>query len=145
MRGELREKESQMKRRVRWSHATIALAVIAAAIAGPLSTAQAHNVTFKSIVEIDGYQTIGAFIGAIGSFDNSKCSRARVVTVWKRNPGAMDGPFGTAKTNRAGRWRLEVTAPAANYYATVKKKAIRRKRGHRHVCSYDRSSNFRVP
>jgi hypothetical protein len=135
-----------MRRRTRDSVGLLVIAATAVGVlGGPLDTAQAHTVTFKSIVEIDGYQTIGAFIGSVGSFDNSKCSRARVVTVWKRNPGAMDGPFGTAKTTRVGRWRLEVTAPSGNYYATVKKKVIRRKRGHRHVCSYDKSSNFHVP
>ena len=129
----------------------VGLLVIAATaigvLGGPPSTAQAHTVTFKSIVVIDGhYQTTGGpLTGAVYSFDTCKCRGARLVTVWKRNPGAMDAPLGTAKTNRAGRWRLDVTAPAGIYYATVKKKAILRKGGHRHVCSSDRSSNFSVP
>jgi hypothetical protein len=133
-----------MMRRRRAALAAVTGAIATGAMAGSLDVSQAHQVTFKSIVEIDGYETAGALLGSVGSFDNPKCSRARLVTVWKRNPGAMDGPFGTTKTNRGGRWRLEVSAPPGNYYATVRKKAILRKGGHRHVCSSDRSSNFRV-
>ena len=130
------------RRRSRRLLAAGAIAIVLTA--GSVTVSEAHKVTFKSIVEINGYQTVGAFIGSVGSFENPKCGRARVVTVWRRNPGAMDGPMGTTRTNRGGGWRLEVLAPAGNYYATVKRSVIRRKHGHRHVCAFDKSSNFKV-
>jgi hypothetical protein len=126
-----------------------AVAVLAiVALAASPGAAGAHKAKYKSIVEIDSYLFIGAFNGTVGSFDNKRCSANRVVAVWKRNPGAMDGPFGTAKTGKGGAWRLNVTAPSGNYYATVKPrrlKAPKRKRKHKHICRGARSSNFGIP
>lgn len=122
----------------------VALAICAGISILGAGVAGAHKVKYKSIVEIDGYEFRGAFLGGVGSFDNKRCSRGRKVSVWKLNPGAMDGPFGTAKTNRKGAWRLEVQALPGTYYAVVKPKAIGRSKGHRHLCRGDESSRFQV-
>lgn len=122
--------------------AMLALAVMAAA---PPS-AGAHKKTSASIVEIDAYLFSGAFQGTVGSFANKKCSAKRVVAVWKRNPGAMDGPMGTARTGKGGAWTLNVIAPSGSYYATVKPRRLGKKsRKHKHVCKGARSGNFVVP
>ena len=124
-----------------------AVAVLAiVALAASPGAAGAHKAKYKSIVEIDAYLFSGAFEGTVGSFANKKCSAKRVVAVWKRNPGAMDGPMGTARSGKGGAWRLNVTAPSGSYYATVKPRRLGKKtRKHKHVCKADRSSNFVVP
>jgi hypothetical protein len=125
--------------------ATAGLVAMAGLAAAP-DLAAAHKTKLESIAEIDTYLfgPPGRFAGVVGSFDSKLCSRKRLVTVWKSNPGVMDGPVGTAKTNKGGRWSLETTAQPGTYYATVKKRVIRRSAKHRHVCVFDRSENFGI-
>ncbi len=124
----------------------IVAALLLPALAALASPADARKVKLQSIVEIDGYLETGAFTGTVGSFDSKRCTRRRLVTVWRRNPGAMDGPFGTAKTNRSGHWSLSVVAAPGSYYATVKSRRLHRsKKGDRRLCKLDRSEAFLVP
>ncbi len=122
------------------------IAVVAAlVVAGSLEVAMAHTTKYKSVVEIGGYQaTERIFLGTVGSLQSKSCGGKRLVTVWKINPGAMDGPFGSTKS-KSGSWRLTADAPSATYYATVKKRIVRNSGGHRHVCGSDRSPNFVIP
>ena len=123
----------------------VTVLAIVALTASP-GAAGAHKAKYKSIVEIDSYLFTGSFNGSVGSFQNKRCSANRVVTVWKRNPGAMDGPVGTARSGKGGAWTLNVTAPSGNYYATVKPSRLKApKRKHKHICRGDRSSNFVLP
>jgi hypothetical protein len=123
-----------------------AVALVAALVAWP-GGAVAHKAKYESIVEISAYLDSGAFLGSVGSFDNKRCSLNRVVTVWRRNPGAMNGPFGTARSGRGGQWRLTVSAPPGTYFATVKRRLLRHshRHRHRHICRAARSSRFTMP
>ena len=88
------------------------------------------------------------FLGVVGSFDDKKCRRKRKVTVWKENPGAMDAPIGATKTNRKGEWTLVLGSNRAHpgeFFATAKKKTLKRSDDHKHVCKYDRSPRFAIP
>lgn len=121
--------------------------VVVAALfgAGSLGVATAHTTKYKSVVEIGGYQTTEhIFLGTVGSLDSKSCGGKRLVTVWKINPGVMDGPFGSTKS-KGGSWRLDAVAPSATYYATVKQRTVRNSNGHRHVCKADRSPQFVIP
>jgi hypothetical protein len=109
-----------------------------------VATATGHTVRLDSKVRITQYVDNTSFLGKVGS-ERKACKRKRKVTVWKRNPGAMDGPVGSARTNRKGIWA--VFAPGAEsgvYYATVKRRVLRKSAKHRHVCKGDRSSSFRL-
>jgi len=132
---------------IRRGVAAAVMAVVATVVlAAAPERASAHKAKLESIVEIDTYiiGPPGRFGGVVGSFDSKLCSRKRLVTVWKRNPGVMDGPVGTARTNKGGRWSLEATAAPGTYYATVKKRVIRSSAEHRHLCVFDRSENFPI-
>jgi hypothetical protein len=127
------------------TRAAVAAALTTLLLAGLPGTAGAHKAKLGSIVEIDAYLTVEkAFIGGVGSFDSKACKRNRLVALWRINPGAMTAPFGTTRTDRTGDWRIDANAPAGTYFATVKKKTIRRSSEHRHVCKGDQSSNFIV-
>jgi hypothetical protein len=115
--------------------------LLASAIVG---TASAHVARFESKVKITDFADNASFLGRVSS-ERKACRRKRLVTVWKRNPGAMDGPVGTARTNRRGIWA--VFAPDAEssvYYATAKRRVLRRSASHRHVCKAARSPSFRL-
>lgn len=120
------------------------LALIGAvALASMASTATAHVARWDSRVKITAYAENTSFLGKVRS-ERRACKRNRKVSVWKVNPGAMDGPVGTARTNRRGIWA--VSAPGAEsgrYYAKVKRR-VRKSAGHKHVCKADRSPNFRL-
>ena len=85
-------------------------------------TAAAHKAKYKSVVEIDAYEFRGAFAGAVGSFDSNRCDSKRKVSLWRENPGAMDGPFGTTRTNAKGEWRIEVLSPSHRRSATSRRR-----------------------
>ena len=123
--------------------AVVSLAVLAsAAWAGE---AGAHKKSFKSIVDIDTYKFSGEFGGVVNSFENKRCARERVIALWRRNPGAMDAPMGTARSGDGGRWAINVTATPAVYYATAKKRVLFRKKGkHFHFCRFARSAPFEI-
>jgi hypothetical protein len=119
--------------------ATIGVAVLASMV----GMAMAHVARSDSSVKITGYIDNTSFLGKVGS-ERKACKRKRKVTVWKRNPGAMDGPVDTARTDKRGIWA--VSAPGADpgpYYATVKKR-VRKRKGHKHVCKPDRSPSFKL-
>jgi hypothetical protein len=120
--------------------AAVVASLVLASIVG---TASGHVARWESEIKITGYADNTSFLGKVRSERNS-CERKRLVSVWKRNPGAMDAPVGTARTNRKGIWA--VSAPGADpgvYYAVVKKR-VRRSSGHRHVCKADRSPSFKL-
>jgi len=108
-----------------------------------LETATAHVIRWDAKVRITDYADSASFLGRVSSAQRA-CARKRRVAVWKRNPGAMDGPVKAALTNRRGIWA--VFAPGAepgSYYATVKRRVLRGSPGHRHVCKPARSPTFR--
>ena len=115
------------------------------ALAASLGTAGAHSKKFGTVLKVDRYlPSEKVFFGSIGSLGSRKCAGGRLITLWKRNPGAMSGPFGTAKSAKGG-WRINVTAPAGTYYATVGKKVVRNNDDNKHVCKADTSDDFVVP
>jgi hypothetical protein len=118
--------------------AALATGLVAGSLGG---LAFASN--FKSVVEIDSYLDAGVFTGTVTS-PNRRCERYRLVTVWKRNPGAMNGPMGTTKTGKSGSWKLHVSAAPGSYFATVKPRVIHRN-GRRRTCAFDYSPNFVIP
>jgi len=125
------------------TRATVAALALVALIAAGGGVATGHDRGFDSRVRITGYVDNTSFLGRVAS-DRKQCKRMRRVTVWRRNPGAMDAPVGTAKSNGKGIWA--VTAPGASagrYYATAKRRVIR-KPGHRHVCRFDRSPTLEL-
>ena len=127
-------------------NATLAVAVIASVLLASLlvGTATAHVKRFDSTVRITDYADNASFLGAVSS-ERKACKRKRRVTVWKRNPGAMDGPVGTARTNRRGIWAVFApNADSAVYYATVKRRVLRKSAKHRHVCKPARSPSFKL-
>jgi hypothetical protein len=122
---------------------------VAVVLASMMATAAtAHVVRWDSKVRITNYADNASFLGRVTS-ERRVCQRKRKVTVWKRNPGAMDGPVGTARTNRRGIWvvyapGLLETAERNVYYATVKRRVLHRSTGHRHVCKPAQSPSFRL-
>ena len=126
------------------SRAAAAAAVSTLLLGSLPATSSAHKTKLESIIEIDAYLATGAFLGSVGSFESKRCKRFRKVTLWRINPGAQFGPFGTTKTDKSGNWRIDVNAPPGTYFATVKKKVVVRTKKHRHICVADRSSNFAI-
>ncbi|HSI79196.1 MAG TPA: hypothetical protein VK919_00965 [Solirubrobacterales bacterium] len=128
------------------SKTTVLAAIVAAlavALVAGVEVATPHTAKYDSRVRITGYIDNQSFLGRVGS-ERKACKRKRLVTVWKRNPGAMDGPVGTARSNRKGIWAISApSAPSGRYYATVKRRVIGGA-GHRHVCKRDRSKRFRL-
>ena len=121
--------------------ATAICVVLALGAGAELATG--HDARFDSRVRITGYIDNQSFLGRVGS-ERKACKRKRLVTVWKRNPGAMDGPVGSARTNRRGIWAVAApNAPSGRYYATVKKR-VTGGGGHRHICKRDGSKRFRI-
>jgi hypothetical protein len=119
----------------------LALLVVGATAPG----ATAHKAKYKAVLEISAYLTEGAFIGVVGGFDEPKCDRKRKVTVWGENPGAMDGPVGTVKTDRKGDWRLDFATDGGTFYATMPAKTLKSSAEHKHVCKADQSPKFTFP
>jgi hypothetical protein len=114
------------------------------ALAASLGTAGAHSKKFATEVQVAAYSpSEHAFLGNIGSLGSRKCAGGRLITLWRRNPGAQSGPFGTAKSAK-GQWRIDVNAPPGTYYATVGKKVIRNNSDHKHVCKADTSPDLVV-
>lgn len=127
----------------RWAPYATTLAVLALALATGVEVATPHTAKYDTRVRITGYIDNQSFLGRVGS-ERKACKRKRLVTVWKRNPGAMDGPVGSARSNRRGIWAVSApNAPSGRYYATVKRR-VTGGTGHRHVCKRDRSKRFRL-
>ena len=122
----------------------LCVAVIGSVVlASMVGVATGHVARWDSEIKITGYVDNTSFLGKVRS-ERKTCKRKRKVSVWKRNPGAMDAPVGTARTNRRGIWA--VSAPGAEtgvYYAHVKKR-VRKRAGHKHVCKADRSPSFKL-
>lgn len=113
------------------------------ALASLTGVATAHVARWDSNLRITGYVENTSFLGKVRS-ERRACKRRRRVSVWKRNPGAMDGPVGTARTNRRGIWAVSAPAVASGvYYAQVKRR-VRRSADHKHVCRPDRSPSFKL-
>ena len=122
-----------------------AAAAIAACLVltGGGGIATGHDARFDSRVRITGYIDNASFLGRVAS-DRKQCKRKRRVTVWRRNPGAMDAPVGTAKSNGKGNWAVSApSAPSGRYFATAKKRVIK-KAAHKHVCKRARSKVFEL-
>ena len=116
----------------------LALAACAALVGALAWPANAHDRGYDTRVRISGYVDNTSFLGRVGS-ERKACKRKRRVTVWRRNPGVMDAPVGTARSNGKGIWAVSApAAPPGRYYATAKKRVLP-KPGHRHVCKRARS------
>jgi hypothetical protein len=123
----------------------LAVAVVFASMAAP---ATGHVARWESGVRITDYADNASFLGRVSS-ERRRCKDRRLVTVWKRNPGAMHGPVDTARTNRAGIWAVYAPGllerPDSDvYFATIKRRVLRRSPGHRHVCKAARSPDYRI-
>jgi hypothetical protein len=134
-----------MRRRIAIVAALVPLVAAALAV-----ESAAHDVKYETIAEIQGVTTAPPFtiLGVVGSFDENQCTKKRKVTVWKENPGGvMDAPLGTTKSDGKGEWTLVLGSPAGagDFFATVKKKTLKRSSEHKHVCKADRSPIFGVP
>lgn len=70
---------------------TALVAAFAVALVAGVEVATPHTAKYDSRVRITGYIDNQSFLGRVGS-ERKACKRKRLVTVWKRNPGAMDGP-----------------------------------------------------
>jgi len=123
----------------------LAVAVVFAFMAAPAS---GHVARWDSRVRITDYVDNASFLGRVRS-ERRACRDRRLVTVWKRNPGAMHGPVDTARTNRAGIWAVHAPGllelPESDvYFATVKRRVLRRSAEHRHVCKAAQSPDYRI-
>jgi hypothetical protein len=125
----------------------VAVLVSSVASASLVDTATAHRVRWESKVRITDYADNASFVGKVTS-ERKACKARRRVAVWKRNPGAMDGPVDDARTHRRGIWAvyapglIDMANPGV-YYATVKRRVLPSAAGHRHVCGGARSPAFR--
>lgn len=122
--------------------------VVSVAFALMAATASGHVARWDSRVRITDYADNASFLGRVRS-ERRACRERRLVTVWKRNPGAMHGPVDTARTSRAGFWAVHAPGllelPESDvYFATVKRRVLRRSPGHRHVCKADQSPDYRI-
>jgi len=128
---------------MRAGSAALALAACGTLVAALAWPAHAHDRAYDTRVRISGYVDNASFLGRVGS-ERKACKRKRRVTVWRRNPGAMDAPVGTAKSNGKGIWAVAApAAPPGRYYAIAKKRGLP-KPGHRHVCGRARSKLFQL-
>ena len=122
--------------------------VVPVVFASIAATATGHVARWDSRVRITDYADNASFLGRVSS-ERSACKNRRLVTVWKRNPGAMHGPVDTARTNRAGIWAVYAPGlleqPESDvYFATVKRRVRRSSPGHRHVCKAAQSRDYRI-
>jgi hypothetical protein len=114
----------------------LAVALAACVIGGmTVGAASAHNEKFESTITIKQTPSF-VYKGKVLS-DSDDCVKNRRVTLIAKEDGT-DAEFviGHDRTDEKGRWSYQVIGEG--YYATVKKKVV--KRGdHEHTCLFDRS------
>lgn len=131
-----------MKRAISMIVAAVALtgAILAPAAAG-------HVVKYDTTVTAkfkkagkDG----GTFSGAVDS-TKPRCEANRTVEVKLRGTES-DSTVGTDQTDLVGDWELVMTTDVApgTYYAVAKRKVLRKKSGHRHLCSRVQTSDLTI-
>ena len=116
----------------------LVLVLTGAALAlGSLGVASAHESVAPSKVSIKVAED--SFKGKVTSGSKS-CVKKRKVTVFKKK---NDKKVGSTKTNKRGKWSLDVSNPHGGYYAVVSKKT-KVKYLHVHVCLPDESVSVKA-
>ena len=123
------------------------VAMISALAMGALSADAAKVKKYNTQVTINfvGGTYGDKFNGKVKS-PNKKCRKGRTVVV-KRNESGSDPKIGTDKSNKKGKWEVDVggLAPAGKYYAIAKKKNLGKKNGVKQICKKARSKSVTVP
>lgn len=125
---------------------SIALLVGVATVALGAGLASAHTKKFNTEVTINFTAGLyfDTFDGEVNSNTNA-CERNRQVKVKRVEPG-KDPVFGTDISDAQGEWEVSNGfAPPGDYYATVKKKVLKKTNNHKHICKADKSPTIVVP
>jgi hypothetical protein len=125
----------------------VTAALACSAFATLAAVAVAHTARYDSTVTISfhrGHRSESdTFSGKVISVKD-RCEKHRKVVVRRR----LDGPdalVGTALTDTAGDWNVQVAStPAGTYYARAKRKVLRRNSSHLHVCRSALSHDLEV-
>lgn len=104
---------------------------------GSLGVASAHESVAPSKVTIKVAED--GLTGKVTS-DSKSCVKKRNVTVFKKK---NDKKVGSTKTNKRGKWSLDVNNARGSYYAVVSKKT-EVKYLHVHVCLPDESDSVKA-
>ena len=119
------------------SATAIALALAVSLALTPV--AGGHVAKFKTKVTIRNVDNV-EYRGKVSS-RKRPCIRRRAISLYRNEPREV---IGTDKSDRKGRWLVELLIPGDDYYARAARRVITRS-GHRHVCRAGRSPDSAYP
>ena len=126
----------------------VALSVVGLVMAVGAGIATAHKTKFSSTATLAAINDKEA-AGTVGS-SKGKCRKNRKVKVFRQAEG---GPafkptlVATTQSDKGGKWqtRLAGKTKGETFFAKAPKKALRKKRRHKHICKPATSGTITVP